>query len=90
MSRRFSACVAKNKCAGLTHSLISHLWHTHMPRGMAPLVLSQATRWARRVRLVSGSDVLPYPDPAMPPVHSQHPPGPRLFTYDQKSFLGFT
>ena len=36
MSSTFSLRVPKNKCAGLTHDLTSHLWQTKRPSGILP------------------------------------------------------
>lgn len=68
ISAILSLCVPKNRCAGLTHNGLSHLWHTNNPSGISPHTNSHANLWAR----LCLAPKQPYPLSVTAPFHSQH------------------
>ena len=73
MSCILSACVPRKRCVGRTHFLLSHRWHTHKPSGIAPIVISNATRCAGRS--LPRQNTPPYPCPIIARRHSTQPLG---------------
>lgn len=71
MSLTFSAGVPRNRCAGFTHALTSHLWQTTMPGGIFPRNSFHATRCAPCS--FPSKRVAPYPSGRISPCHSQQP-----------------
>jgi hypothetical protein len=72
-----SAAVPSQRCEGLTHILLSHLWHTCNPAGIGPKCRIKEKRWADSFRhlLLDNRDAppnTPYPLRYLHPRHSQH------------------
>lgn len=80
-SLMLSACVPRNKCFGLQHGGVSHLWQTNIPSGICPLVKTQAILCeSLGVPLTRNC---PYPVTVVDSFHSQHSSGSRIETWDQ-------
>lgn len=60
-----------NKCAGLTHAGVSHLWQICKPAGMEPKAHSYDSRCAYRT--FPSQRIWPYPALLLAAVHSQQP-----------------
>ena len=71
MSLAFSAAVPRNRCAGFTHALTSHVWHTSMSGGISHLNNFHATRCA--LCSFPSKHAMPYPSGRIIPCHSQQP-----------------
>lgn len=68
MSRTLSSCVPRNRCAGFTHSPLSHLWQMLKPFGMGPTNNMNASRWASQLSPRNPTE--PYrPCEPLQPVH---------------------
>lgn len=80
MSSMLSWWLPRNKWSMLVHSLKSHLWQTIIPSGMAPLAITQATRCAFTVFLLSLK--APYPW-NFPPFQGQHSCSDFFSTFSQ-------
>lgn len=80
-SRILSRWVPRNKCSGLQHGGLSHLWQASNPLGIDPSESANAVRWANiRCLLVSKT---PYPAGFFLPFQIQQE---AVFsTFDQKS-----
>jgi hypothetical protein len=59
MSRMFSFCVPRNRCDGLQHNGLSHLWQTSFSLSMNPHVKAKANRCAGKDLLLNVT--FPYP-----------------------------
>lgn len=66
-----SVLVPRNKWSGLTQDGTSHVWQTCSPVGIGPLKYLYANRWAGSCPVSSLK--APYPQRAVPAVHSQQP-----------------
>lgn len=84
LSLLLSSLVPRNRCAGLTHVLLSHVCNTHMSVGMLPTNSAYAALCATTMRFLSGSQNDPYPLASLPAVHSQHSSGDGAETFVQK------
>lgn len=79
LSNMFLLCVPTYRCCGLTHVLLSHLWHTTSDLSKYRLLSKNiATRCVLKDDFSSQKD--PYPRGHFAPCHSQQSSGPRLST----------
>ena len=91
LSRLLSVYVPRNRCLGLTHPLLSHLWHTHRSPGSVWFSSIQAIRCAMNIHLLPFHVAhLPYPFACLAPIHSQHSSMPFMFTFDQNFCMAGT
>lgn len=80
-SRVLSSTVPRNRCAGLQHGGLSHVWHTRSFRSKSPLWKAYDTRCAFTATF-HRSWKIPYPSSSTALVHPQHPS--RFSTFAQK------
>lgn len=84
----FSTLVPRNRCPGLQHRRLSHLWHTHRPSGASFSEYTRAIRCALHCLLLSLKR--PYPSLSLVDNQGQHASAPPvLSTLPQNTVASF-